>query len=229
MEDEDFEIERMIKKHKKAGGAVIEKKNPKIDAKVSKPVIDNSSPPTSNKKASNSGSESSDSDSESEDSDYEMEQEPIGDDSKNEKKTGESFEVVPQNYMMTKITPEALALGAQMALSKKRKREIEDETYHRWTFNDDNLPEWFVQEESKHYQRKLPVTKEEAMEYKNRLREINARPIKKVAEAKARKKRKEMKRLERARKKAETICDNDDVTDKEKTQQLKRYVMKLHS
>ena len=65
------------------------------------------------------------------------------------------------------------------------------------------------------------------MEYKTKLREINARPIKKIAEAKARKKQKEMKRLEKARKKAEVICDNDDVTDKEKAQQLKKYVVGL--
>lgn len=32
---------------------------------------------------------------------------------------------------MKNLTPEGLALGAQMAFSKKRKREIEDEAYHR--------------------------------------------------------------------------------------------------
>jgi hypothetical protein len=32
---------------------------------------------------------------------------------------------------MKNITPEGLALGAQIALSKKRKREVEDESYHR--------------------------------------------------------------------------------------------------
>ena len=33
--------------------------------------------------------------------------------------------------LMKTMTPEGLALGAQMAFSKKRKREIEDESYHR--------------------------------------------------------------------------------------------------
>lgn len=101
---------------------------------------------------------------------------------------------------------------------------LDHTTNSRWTFNDDHLPQWFVEDEAKHYQRNLPVTKEEILEYKNKLREINARPIKKIAEAKARKKQKTMKRLERARKKAETICENDNVTDKEKAQQLKKYV-----
>lgn len=221
MEDEDFEIAKMIKKHKKAGGVVLGEEGRKAET-----TCDSKSDPnaTSERRTMNEQKSSS---SES-DSDYEIEQHPeeSGAGSKNEKKSGDSFEVVAQHYTMSNFTPEGIALGAQMALSKKRKSEIEDEAYHRWTFNDGNLPQWFVQDEAKHYQRNIPVTKEEAMEYKNRLKEINARPIKKVAEAKARKKRKEMKRLERARKKAETICDNDDVTDPEKAQQLKSLYKK---
>lgn len=61
----------------------------------------------------------------------------------------------------------------------------------RYTFNEDEgeLPEWFVQEEKQHRIRQLPIDKKAVEHYRKRWREINARPIKKVAEAKARKKR----------------------------------------
>lgn len=61
----------------------------------------------------------------------------------------------------------------------------------RYTFNEEEgeLPEWFVQEEKQHRIRQLPIDKKEVEHYRRRWREINARPIKKVAEAKARKKR----------------------------------------
>lgn len=60
----------------------------------------------------------------------------------------------------------------------------------RWAFNDEGLPDWFMEDEAKHYQRQLPVSKETVADYRARMKEINARPVKKIAEAKARKKRK---------------------------------------
>lgn len=45
-----------------------------------------------------------------------------------------------------------------------------------------------MEDESKHNQRQLPVSKEVVADYKARMKEINARPVKKIAEAKARKK-----------------------------------------
>jgi hypothetical protein len=53
----------------------------------------------------------------------------------------------------------------------------------------DGLPKWFIEEEKQHCRASLPVTKELVERYKAKMREINERPTKKVAEAKGRKKR----------------------------------------
>ena len=104
---------------------------------------------------------------------------------------GDTFEVVPIEKSLKRsrhLDPEGLALGALLKKSKKSREDLIESGYNRWTNNDDNLPDWFAQDEAKHCQKQLPVTKEMVREFKERLKEIDARPIKKIAEAKARKK-----------------------------------------
>lgn len=66
-------------------------------------------------------------------------------------------------------------------------------------------------------------------EYKNRLQDINARPIKKVVEAKARKKKRMIKKMERAKKKVEAVMENADMSEREKAQQVRQLYKKAQS
>eukprot|EP00463_Aulacantha_scolymantha_P002133 TRINITY_DN2795_c0_g1_i1.p1 TRINITY_DN2795_c0_g1~~TRINITY_DN2795_c0_g1_i1.p1 ORF type:complete len:79 (-),score=10.03 TRINITY_DN2795_c0_g1_i1:224-460(-) len=71
---------------------------------------------------------------------------------------------------------------------ERKRMELLDDAYHRYAFNDtENAPSWFQEDEQKHNRRPLPITKDMVNAFKEQLRSINARPIKKIAEAKARK------------------------------------------
>lgn len=52
-----------------------------------------------------------------------------------------------------------MALGELIIRSKKAKRDITDDAWSRYANNDDNLPDWFVQDERRHNQKQLPITK----------------------------------------------------------------------
>lgn len=126
-----------------------------------------------------------------------------------------------------KLDPEGLAIGTLMVRSQKAKRDIIDAGYNRYTFNDEGLPKWFVEEETKHNRKQMPETAEMVAEYRAQMKAVNARPIKKVAEAKARKKLRAARKLEKARKRAETITEKLDMTDAEKAQQIRSIYKKV--
>ncbi|XP_012602721.2 pre-rRNA 2'-O-ribose RNA methyltransferase FTSJ3 [Microcebus murinus] len=146
------------------------------------------------------------------------------------KSDDDGFEIVPiEDPVKHRILDaEGLALGAVIASSKKAKRDLIDNSFNRYTFNEEEgeLPEWFVQEEKQHRIRQLPIDKKEVEHYRKRWREINARPIKKVAEAKARKKRRMLKKLEQTRKKAEAVVNTVDISEREKVAQLRSLYKK---
>nr|XP_025855355.1 pre-rRNA processing protein FTSJ3 [Vulpes vulpes] len=146
------------------------------------------------------------------------------------KSDDDGFEIVPIEDPVKHqiLDPEGLALGAIIASSKKAKRDLIDDSFSRYTFNEEEgeLPEWFVQEEKQHRIRQLPIDKKDVEHYRRRWREINARPIKKVAEAKARKKRRMLKKLEQTKKKAEAVVNTVDISEREKVAQLRSLYKK---
>uniref|UniRef100_A0A8C4IV25 pre-rRNA processing protein FTSJ3 n=1 Tax=Dicentrarchus labrax TaxID=13489 RepID=A0A8C4IV25_DICLA len=125
------------------------------------------------------------------------------------------------------LDAEGLALGCEIATSKKRARDLVDGSFHRCVSEEQwDVPEWFVDDERKHRKKPVPVTKEMVEEFKQKWKEIDARPIKRVAEAKARKKRRMLKKMEQAKKKAEAVVNTVDISEREKMAQLKSIYKK---
>ncbi|XP_050304466.1 pre-rRNA 2'-O-ribose RNA methyltransferase FTSJ3 [Anthonomus grandis grandis] len=231
--DEDADLDKMVEEYKKKGAKVIGEESEEMSQKSKSRKAEKSKPTKKIETDSDySSEENSDSDSDSSDSDYDMEKAmpvPVN----NAKKDG--FEVVKnvtgvggasRKGKKHKLTEEELALGTMMINSKKAKRDLIDAAWNRYAFNDDNLPDWFVQDEQKHMKKEAPVPKELVDEYKKKLEEINVRPIKKIVEAKARKKRRAMRKLEKAKKKAEAVIENAEMSEREKAQQIRTLYKK---
>merc|ERR1712241_225390 len=118
----------------------------------------------------------------------------------------DGFEVVPKQKIKKRkqLSYEELALGEQLIQSKKAKRDIMDNGWHRFMFDDDNLPDWFAKEEEMHMKKKPDVDPEVVEKYREKGKEMNVKTIKKVVEAKARRKRRVARKLDQARKKIST-------------------------
>lgn len=124
-------------------------------------------------------------------------------------------------------TAEAVTLAQQLVNREKTKSQLIDDGFNRYSLNSkDDLPAWFLDDEAKHYKRNLPVTKEAVEILRARQRALDARPIKKVAEAKARKKLKAVQKLQKAMKKAEGVNESTDMSEREKAQQIQKLMLK---
>ena len=107
------------------------------------------------------------------------------------------------------------------------KTQLINNGFNRYSLNSkDGLPSWFLDDEAKHYIPNIPVTKEAVAALRAKQRSLDARPIKKIAEAKARKKMRAARRLEKAMKKAEGVNETTDMTEREKAQQIEKVMRK---
>ncbi|GER50353.1 AdoMet-dependent rRNA methyltransferase spb1 [Striga asiatica] len=186
-------------------------------AKNRKPIINQTkdSPeknPISNKKTNNNNNLQ-------EDDGFEIVPAPATDSSDSSSESSDSDD----DEIETKA--EILACAKRM-LTKKKREQILDDAYNKYMFHDEGLPKWFLDEERRHRQPIKPVTKEEVAAMRAQFKEIDARPAKKVAEAKARKKRVMHRKLEKVRKKANSISDQADISDRSKRKMIDQLYKK---
>ena len=87
----------------------------------------------------------------------------------------------------------------------------------RYAWNDSkDLPEWFVDDEAKHYRPQVPISKELQEQMREKFKSLASKPIAKVAEARARKRQRAASKLKAAKKKAELIADNPEMSERQK-------------
>ena len=123
------------------------------------------------------------------------------------------------------ITAEAMTLAHSLATGEKTAKDLVDDNFNKYTFRDvDGLPDWFLDDEDHHSRPHRPITKAAALAIKEKLRALNARPIKKVAEAKGRKKFKAAQRLEKLRKKSALLLEDEGISEKDKASAITRMM-----
>ncbi|KAK0615981.1 Spb1 C-terminal domain-containing protein [Bombardia bombarda] len=158
------------------------------------------------------------------DGDYELVKAPVEEDDwetndpdKRKKKDG--------RYDIDIVTAEAMTLAHQLASGEKSSYDVVDDGFNKHTFKDkDGMPDWFLDDEGKHDKPHKPITKAAADAIKEKLRAYNARPIKKVAEARARKKFKQAQRLEKLKKKADIMIGDEGMSEKDKASSIAKMV-----
>ncbi|KAI8610255.1 Spb1 C-terminal domain-containing protein [Chytriomyces sp. MP71] len=139
-------------------------------------------------------------------------------------KADEDFNQTKGNFILD--TAEKYSL-AQKLITKSGKRDVIDDAFNRFAYNDpEDLPSWFTQDENRHNKINLPVTKEAMDLMRQKLRAMDARPIKKVAEAKFRQRLRAQNRLDKALKKASAVADDEDTPELSKMKDAAKIMAK---
>ena len=115
-----------------------------------------------------------------------------------------------------------LALGTLM-LRQSRKKALLDSSYNRYSWNDSkDLPSWFLDDEMKHNKPQLPVPSALIDQIKGKFNLTGTKEIKKVAEARARKRKRAMNKLKAAKRQASLLADNTELSDKQKVKAISK-------
>lgn len=125
------------------------------------------------------------------------------------------------------ITAEAMTLAHALATGAQTRQSLADDSFNKYALRDvDGLPEWFLDDEGQHSRPQRPITAAGAAAIKEKLRALNARPIKKVREAKDRKKFKAAQRLEKLKRKSAMLVEDTDMSEKDKARSIEKMMAK---
>ncbi|KAJ3073989.1 AdoMet-dependent rRNA methyltransferase spb1, partial [Podochytrium sp. JEL0797] len=139
-------------------------------------------------------------------------------------KADEEFDQTKGSFILDTAAKYSLA---QKLVTPSGKRDVMDDAFNRYAYNDpEDLPSWFSQDENRHNKVNLPVTKEAMDLMRQKLRAMDARPIKKVAEAKFRQQLRAQSRLEKAKKKASAVADDEDTPELSKMKDAAKIMSK---
>lgn len=115
-----------------------------------------------------------------------------------------------------------LALGTMM-LRRSKEKAFVDASYNRYAWNDpEELPEWFVDDENKHYRPQLPIPPALLAKMKEKMMALSQKPIAKVAEARARKSKRAKAKLAAAKKQAEAVANSSDMSEAAKLKAISK-------
>ena len=121
---------------------------------------------------------------------------------------------------------QTLALGTMM-LRRSKAKQLVDASYNRYAWNDpSDLPEWFVDDEAKHYRPQLPIPPALMAKMKEKMMALSAKPIAKVAEARARKNRMAKAKLAAAKKKAAAVAGSSEMSETMKLKAISKALQK---
>jgi AdoMet-dependent rRNA methyltransferase SPB1 len=119
---------------------------------------------------------------------------------------------------------QTLALGTFM-LRNARKKALVDASYNRFAWNDPmGLPNWFLDDETRHNKPQLPVPHALVDQIKNKYQLTGTKVIKKVAEARARKKKRAVQKLNAAKKQASVMAENSELSERQKVKAISKAV-----
>lgn len=161
------------------------------------------------------------------DSDSDFEIVPNTGDNEEEEEEDSDDEMLSNKERVDLTTAEAMTLAHKVALGQMSKKDLIEEGINRYSFRDkENLPEWFLDDEQKHSKLTKPISKEASLAIKEKLKQLNARPIKKVLEAKGRKKMRALRRLEKLKKKSDLINEDSSKSEYDKAAEISKLMQK---